>query len=109
MDQQHQQHASDTQSETNIQQPIENQIIEYLRTLDDNHDTHDQQWIKSLLEDIESPGQQEEHHVEDHTHPPQEHMEPNNTAAITTQSEASQMEEDPKDEPTLTKEEVPSH
>ncbi|CAG8746469.1 10659_t:CDS:1, partial [Acaulospora morrowiae] len=51
MDQQHQQHASDMQSETNIQQPIENQIIEYLRTLEDNHDTHDQQWIKSLLED----------------------------------------------------------
>ena len=49
MDQQ--QYTSDNQSETNIQQPIETQIIEYLRTLEDNHDAHDQQWIKTLLED----------------------------------------------------------
>ncbi|CAG8559882.1 9421_t:CDS:2, partial [Acaulospora morrowiae] len=46
-----------------------------------------------------------EQHVEDHTYPLQEHIEPNNTASITIQSEASQMEEDPKDNPTLTKEE----
>ncbi|CAG8740304.1 11452_t:CDS:1, partial [Acaulospora morrowiae] len=50
-----------------------------------------------------------EQYIEDHMHPPQEHMKSNNTVAITTQSEASQMEEDPKDEPTLTKEEVPNH
>ncbi|CAG8727930.1 9295_t:CDS:1, partial [Acaulospora morrowiae] len=37
------------------------------------------------------------------------HMEPNNTVAITIQNEVSQMEEDPKDEPILTKEEVSNH
>ncbi|CAG8774247.1 8524_t:CDS:1, partial [Acaulospora morrowiae] len=56
-----------------------------------------------------SPSQQEEQHIEGQMHPPQEHMEPNNTVATTIQNEASQMEEDPKDEPTLTKEEVPNH
>ncbi|CAG8537811.1 2825_t:CDS:1, partial [Acaulospora morrowiae] len=42
-------------------------------------------------------------------HPPQEHTEPNNAVAITIQNKASQMKEDLKDEPTLTKEEVPNH
>ncbi|CAG8672799.1 18303_t:CDS:1, partial [Acaulospora morrowiae] len=65
--------------------------------------------ILNIIKPAESPGQQKEQHVENHMHPPQEHMEPNNTAAITTQSEASQMKEDPKDEPILTKEEVPNH
>ncbi|CAG8747366.1 15498_t:CDS:1, partial [Acaulospora morrowiae] len=67
------------------------------------------QQILNIIKPAGSPGQQEEQHVEGHMHPPQEHMEPNNAVAITIQNEASQMEEDPKDEPILTKEEVPNH
>ena len=39
------------QSESTPSQPIEDQIIGYLKTLEDNHELHDKKWFKTLLED----------------------------------------------------------
>src|SRR5690348_2254668 len=43
--------TSESYLESSLHQPIENQIIDYLRTLEDNHTPYDQKWIKTLLED----------------------------------------------------------